>query len=511
MLVERERARMAFRSASWWDIDAVFEHSDPQKDRQQFGATLTALDGRRLAGGRDFSTTGQLSGSADVVRLDETQARDLATRLEGVAFQVTSVEEKPFTRRPSPPFITSTLQQEAGRKLRFSAARTMQVAQRLYENGYITYMRTDSTTLAETAVAMARQRIERMYGNEYLPAAPRRYETRVKNAQEAHEAIRPAGDEMRTPDELAGELHGDDSRLYDLVWKRTIASQMSDARGTSAQVRIVGRARPAVGASAGEEATFSASGKVISFPGFMRAYVEGADDPEAELEDREVRLPPLAVDDALAVADVDGRPGLEARDHATQPPARYTEASLVKALEERGVGRPSTYASIISTIQDRGYVWKKGTALVPSFVAFAVVALLESHFMGLVDYGFTASMEDDLDAIAGGSEEVVPWLRRFYYGNGSPGLKTVVSDHLDQIDAREINSIPIGAGLDGTELVVRVGRYGPYVQRGEDRASIPEDMAPDELTVERAEELLAAPSGDRVLGADLDSGLPVVA
>ena len=509
MLVDRERSRMGFRSASWWDIEAVFEHAEVAKDRQQFGATLAALDGRRLATGRDFSSTGQLE-TPDVVRLDEDQARDLAARLEGAEFRVASVEERPFTRRPSPPFITSTLQQEAGRKLRFSAARTMQTAQRLYENGYITYMRTDSTTLSETAVTAARRRIERMYGKDYLPDQPRRYEKKVKNAQEAHEAIRPAGDDMRTPEELASELNGDEASLYELVWKRTIASQMTDARGTSAQVRIVGRARPA-GAGPGEEATFSASGRIIAFPGFMRAYVEGADDPDAELEDREVRLPPLATGDALAVAGVDGRAGLEPRTHATQAPARYTEASLVKALEEMGVGRPSTYASIISTIQDRGYVWKKGTALVPSFVAFAVVALLESHFGNLVDYGFTASMEDDLDEIAGGEQELVPWLRAFYFGNGNPGLKAVVSEHLDRIDAREINSIPIGNDSHGQALVIRVGRYGPYVQRGEDRASIPEDMAPDELTPERAEELLAAPSGDRTIGTDPESGLPVIA
>ncbi|HET7524134.1 MAG TPA: type I DNA topoisomerase, partial [Acidimicrobiales bacterium] len=510
MLVDRERARMRFRSAEWWDIEALFDARTG--DPRTFSATLSALDGRRLAGGRDFSAEGRLesegNGSGPVL-LGEAEAGNLAQRLRDASFRVESVEEKPFTRRPYAPFITSTLQQESGRKLRFSSARTMQVAQRLYENGYITYMRTDSTTLAESAVTAARDRIARMYGDEYLPAQPRRYEKKVKNAQEAHEAIRPAGDEMRTPDELSGELHGDDLRLYDLIWKRTIASQMADARGMSAQVRITGTAAPSAGAPEAfrhaVEATFSASGKVIVFPGFMRAYVEGADDPDAELEDREVRLPPLQAGDALGVEE------MEPRSHATQPPARYTEASLVKALEEMGVGRPSTYASIISTIQDRGYVWKKGTALVPSFVAFAVVGLLEVHFPALVDYGFTAAMEDDLDEIAGGSQESVPWLRRFYFGNGNPGLKTVVSEHLDRIDAREVNSIPVGKDSEGRDLVVRVGRYGPYVQRGEDRASIPEDLAPDELTVERVEELLSAPSGDRVLGEDPDTGLAVVA
>ncbi len=507
MLVDRERARMRFHSADWWDIEGVFQK---QGDTESFPATLSALDGKRLASGRDFEESGRLKTDSDVVRLDEASATDLARRLENSAFEVASVEERPFTRRPYAPFITSTLQQEAGRKLRFSSARTMQVAQRLYENGFITYMRTDSTTLSETAVTAARRQIETLYGKAYLPDAPRRYDKKVKNAQEAHEAIRPAGDDMRTPESLAAQLHGDEARLYDLIWKRTIASQMSDARGTSAQVRIVGRAAVS-GEGKAEEATFSASGKIIQFPGFMRAYVEGADDPDAELEDKEVRLPPLAEGDALAVVDTDAGPGLDARSHATQPPARYTEASLIKALEEMGVGRPSTYTSIISTIQDRGYVWKKGSALVPSFTALAVVGLLEEHFGDLVDYGFTAAMEDDLDEIAGGSAEAVPYLRKFYFGAERPGLKALVSDDLDRIDAREVNSIPIGLTPSGETIYARVGRYGPYVQSGEERASIPEDMAPDELTVERAQELLAAPSGDRTIGIDPATGLAVVA
>ncbi|HET6793682.1 MAG TPA: DNA topoisomerase, partial [Acidimicrobiales bacterium] len=414
----------------------------------------------------------------------------------------------PFKRSPYAPFITSTLQQEAGRKLRFSSQRTMQVAQRLYENGYITYMRTDSTTLSETAVAAARDQARRLYGDEYVPASPRTYQKKVKNAQEAHEAIRPAGDTFRTPEQVASEVGSDEARLYDLVWKRTVASQMADATGTSAQVRITGRAAPGPDGRA-EEATFGASGKVITFPGFLRAYVEGADDPDAELEDREVRLPPLREGDGVALAEVDGRPALDPRTHATQPPARFTEASLVKTLEELGVGRPSTYANIIGTIQERGYIWKKGAALVPSFVAFAVTGLLEGHFGELVDYGFTASMEEGLDGIATGSQEAVPWLRRFYFGNGRPGLKTVVSEDLDRIDAREVNSIHIGSDPEGRDIVVRVGRYGPYLQRGEDRAGVPEDLAPDELTVERAVELLAAPSEDRVLGEDPATGLPV--
>jgi DNA topoisomerase-1 len=360
-------------------------------------------------------------------------------------------------------------------------------------------MRTDSTTLSETALTAARDQARRLYGSEYVPDAPRHYDKKVKNAQEAHEAIRPAGDRFRTPDEVARELEADELRLYDLVWKRTVASQMADARGQSAQVRV------GATSSTGEDAELAASGKVITFPGFLRAYVEGSDDPEAELEDQEVRLPPLAVGDRPALT------GLEPKDHETQPPARYTEASLVKALEELGVGRPSTYASIIETIQDRGYVGRKGTALVPSFTAFAVVGLLEQHFGDLVDYDFTARMEDGLDEIAAGREEQLPWLTRFYFGNGQPGLHTMVHDRLADIDAREINSIPIGADDQGEPVVVRVGRYGPYVQRGEDKASIADDLPPDELTVERALELLAAGNAGRVLGTDPETGLPVIA
>jgi DNA topoisomerase-1 len=492
ILVERERARMRFRTAGYWDLEGTFE-----RDGQSFGATLVALDGKRLATGKDFDESGALT--KDVVLLDEGAARSLAARLDGRPYDVRSVEEKPFRRSPYAPFMTSTLQQEAGRKLRFSSQRTMQVAQRLYENGYITYMRTDSTTLSETALTAARQQARELYGAAYVPDQPRQYVKKVKNAQEAHEAIRPAGDTFRTPDDVARELSGDELRLYDLVWKRTVASQMADATGQSLQVRLGTR-------TDNEDAEFAASGKVITFPGFMRAYVEGADDPEAELEDREVRLPALATGENVACQ------GVEPKAHATQPPARYTEASLVKALEELGVGRPSTYASIIGTIQDRGYVWKKGTALVPSFTAFAVVGLLEQHFGRLVDYRFTASMEDDLDGIATGSEDPVAWLRVFYEGDGdAAGLHRLVSEHLGEIDAREVNSIPIGQDANGVELVVRVGRYGPYLQRGEDRASVPEDLPPDELTPEKAEELLSAPSGDRVLGTDPASGAEVVA
>ncbi len=539
MVVERERARMGFRSAGWWGIDATFTvgagADGPAGTPGSFTAALVAVAGKPLASGRDFDDTGTLTSPESVVVLGEAQTRSLAAGLAGVPFTVKSMTHKPFRRSPSAPFITSTLQQEAGRKLRFSSKRAMQIAQRLYEDGWITYMRTDSTTLSGQALDAARAQARSLYGPEYVPAQPRRYERKVKNAQEAHEAIRPAGEAFRTPDEAARALSGDEFRLYDLIWKRTVASQMSDATGTSAQARLIGTSAEPDGLS--REVEFSASGKVIQFPGFLRAYVEGEDDPEAELADREVHLPPMAEGDPVSVDR------LEPGSHATQPPARYTEASLVKAMEELGVGRPSTYASVIATILDRGYVWKKGTALVPSFTAFAVVGLLERYFSDLVDYGFTASMEDDLDAIASGDEETLPWLTRFYFGTAGPGaesglaagngsdsgpdggsgsggraaagqrtglgLKREVSTYLGEIDAREINSIPIGTGTDGHEIVARVGRYGPYLQHGEDRVSIPEDLAPDELTVERAEALLEAPSSDRVLGDDPDTGLPV--
>jgi DNA topoisomerase-1 len=512
ILVERERARMRFRSASYSDIEGQFSApATPAKagmNSPPFGATLVAIDGTRLATGRDFDETGNRTAS-DVVVLDPEGARGLVARLAEATFSVKSVDEKPYKRTPYPPFMTSTLQQEAGRKLRFTTQRAMSVAQRLYENGYITYMRTDSTALSETALNAARTQAAQLYGAEYVPDQPRRYAKKVKNAQEAHEAIRPAGDSFRMPEQVAREVAPDEAALYELVWKRTIASQMSDVRGKSVQVRIIGRS------SSEEEAEFSAGGKVIEFPGFLRAYVEGSDDPNAELEDREVRLPALSVGDTVAAES------LEPKDHATQPPARFTEASLVKALEEMGVGRPSTYASIIATIQDRGYVWKKGSALVPSFTAFAVVNLLESHFGDLVDYAFTARMEDDLDGIAGGTQEAQPWLSKFYFGstdspagaagNGHPGLRDMVKDRLEAIDPRLINSIPLGTDPDGKEIVVRVGRYGPYLSRDGETAAVPEGVAPDELTVEKALELLATPSGDRVLGEDPATGLPVIA
>ncbi|HET6917451.1 MAG TPA: type I DNA topoisomerase [Acidimicrobiales bacterium] len=494
LIVERERARMRFTAASYWDLSGVFADEDEKSDHVPFPAGLVSIDGRRLVTGKDFGEDGRVDRD-DVVRLDEPGARGLADRLAGAEFTVRSVEEKPWKRSPHPPFMTSTLQQEAGRKLRFPAARTMRVAQDLYESGHITYMRTDSTTLSAEALNAARSQAKALFGDGYVPANPRLYNKKVKNAQEAHEAIRPAGDSWRTPEQTG--LRGDQLRLYELIWMRTVASQMADAAGQSMSARLGGLS------SQGEDAEFAASGRAITFPGFLRAYVEGADDPDAELEDREVRLPPLSVGDRLSVVSLDPE------GHTTQPPARYTEASLVKAMEEMGVGRPSTYASILDTIQGRGYVWKKGSALVPSWTAFAVVGLLERHFGELVDYGFTASLEDDLDEIARGDEEAVPWLTRFYFGNNRPGLKEMVSHNLGEIDAREVNSIPIGGPESG--IVVRVGRYGPYVQRGDDeRASLPEDLAPDELTVERAVELLEAGSSDRVLGEEPDSGLPIV-
>jgi DNA topoisomerase I len=520
MVVERERQRMVFRAGTWWDLEGTFApgaeptaEGNGRNGGPSFGATLAAVGGTPVATGRDFSETGELTGQG-VKLLAEAEASALAEGLAGQPFTVTSVTEKPYRRSPAPPFMTSTLQQEASRKLRFSAQRSMQVAQRLYEQGWITYMRTDSTTLSDQALAAARTQATELYGAEYVPDGPRRYERKVKNAQEAHEAIRPAGEVFRTPEEASRQLHGDDRGLYELIWMRTVASQMVDATGSSAQVRLVGT--PA-GAGQSERAEFSASGTVISFPGFLRAYVEGSDDPEAELAERDVQLPPLSEGDQVRALS------LEPKSHSTQPPPRYTEASLVKALEEQGVGRPSTYASIIGTIQDRGYVWKKATALVPSFTAFAVVGLLERYFGDLVDYGFTATMEDELDEIAQGEQEALPWLTRFYFGepgvadgNGGEvdmrrGLKEDVAAHLGQIDAREVNSIPIGDDGAGREIVVRVGRYGPYLQRGEERASVPEDLPPDELTVDKAEELLAAPSGDRTLGTDPETGLPVLA
>ena len=521
LIVARERERIAFRPAAYWDLEAIFTKiangTAAADDVSSFPARLVSVDGRRVAQGRDFAPTGELR-NADLLYLSGTpgdpgsragqippgvvhrlDAGELAGRLGGVPFSVKSVERKPYRRSPYAPFRTTTLQQEASRKLGYSAKYTMSVAQRLYENGHITYMRTDSITLSQTAINAARVQARELYGAEYVPDAPRVYTSKVKNAQEAHEAIRPAGDRFRTPPQAArAGLSGDELRLYELIWKRTVASQMKDATGESVSVRVSGRS------SAGEEAEFGASGKIISFHGFLKAYVEDVED-DAERDDRERRLPPLAEGDPL-------RGELSPAEHATRPPARYTEATLVKELEDREIGRPSTYASIIGTILDRGYVFKKGTALVPSFLAFAVVNLLEQHFAHLVDYDFTARMEDALDEIARGEAARVPWLQRFYFGTDGDeahheeGLKELVSD-IGDIDARDVSSFP----LAGTDIVVRVGRYGPYLERDGQRVNVPEGTAPDELTPERAAELFDQPSGDIPLGTDPATGHQVVA
>lgn len=507
MLVERERERMRFVSAEWWDLLVTGRTAGGVT----FPARMTDVSGpdgklHKLAAGRDFDPlTGRLKEGVDVRLLTEAEARALATGLTGQPLTVTSAEEKPFTQRPYPPFITSTLQQEGSRKLGFAATRTMRAAQRLYEGGYITYMRTDSTNLSSEAVGAARTQVAQMYGQDYLSPQPRVYSKKAKNAQEAHEAIRPAGSSFRTPDSLRGELSGDEWRLYDLIWKRTVACQMADARGRSLRVRLSGKA------STGEDVALSASGRTIDFPGFLRAYVEGSDDPAAALEDRETPLPPLKEGERVQAEAV------KPEGHETQPPARYTEASLVQSLEGAGIGRPSTYASILGTIQDRGYATKKGQALVPSWTAFATSALLEHHFGRLVDYDFTAKMEEDLDEIAGGREHRVPYLRRFYLGESAQGgavegmaLKPTIERQMGEIDARGIATIRVPR-LDGSGIEVRVGRYGPYMERGEVKANLPDDLAPDDLTLEKAEDLLARPSGDRVLGTDEATGQPVVA
>ena len=488
LVVERERERRRFVAAQWWDIEATF-------DPESFAARLVTVDEKRVAQGRDFGPDGK-ARSDDLVQLDEPAARGLAERLQDSSFTVGRVERKPYVRRPSPPFMTSTLQQDASRKLRFTAQTTMRVAQRLYENGYITYMRTDSTTLSESALKAARAQAAELFGAEFVPAKPRHYERKVKNAQEAHEAIRPSGDRFRTPQQVQREVSRDEHALYELIWIRTLASQMEDAKGQTVSLRIAGAS------STGENVEFGASGTVITFRGFLAAYEEGRDETEAK-DDDERRLPNVAEGDAVELKQ------LVPQGHETNPPARYTEATLVRTLEELGIGRPSTYASILGTILDRGYVFKKGTALVPSFLAFSVVQLLEQHFGRLVDYDFTARMEDDLDRIASGDERRNDWLRRFYFGDENDtadgGLKELVSD-LSGIDAREINSIDVGNGI-----VLRVGRYGPYLERDGERANVPDDLVPDELTVEKAEELLAQPSQDRELGVNPETGQTVVA
>ncbi len=523
VIVRRERERMAFRSAEYWDIAAKLDAGETGEvgNPRTFGARLVNVDGARVASGRDFGSDGQLKADSGVVVLDEAYARRLAEALDGADLVVSSAEAKPYSRKPYAPFMTSTLQQEAGRKLRFTSERTMRVAQRLYENGYITYMRTDSTTLSQSAINAARSQATQLYGAEYVHPTARQYNRKVKNAQEAHEAIRPAGDTFATPGELHARLDNDEFRLYELIWQRTVASQMADAKGTTLTLRITGVA------GTGEECVFSASGRTITFPGFLKAYVESVDEEAGgQSDDAESRLPALAEGQGVTAVE------LNPDGHSTNPPARYTEASLIKALEELGIGRPSTYSSIIKTILDRGYVYKRGSALVPSWVAFAVVGLLEEHFGRLVDFDFTAAMEDDLDAIAGGREQRGNWLSSFYFGGDhgadgsvarSGGLKKMVGDRLDDIDAREVNSIKLFTDAENRDVVVRVGRYGPYLERmvtnpddpeGDSisqRANLPDDLPPDELTPEVAEKLFATPQEGRSLGTDPATGHEIVA
>jgi DNA topoisomerase-1 len=523
IIVQRERDRMAFRSAAYWDVVAELDASvsDPKASPPTFTARLSNVDGRRVASGRDFDSLGAVRKPAEVVVLDQTTATALASGLTGASLSVASVEEKPYTRRPYPPFMTSTLQQEAGRKLRFSSERTMSIAQRLYENGYITYMRTDSTTLSQSAIDAARNQARQLYGEEYVSPSPRQYTRKVKNAQEAHEAIRPAGETFATPDAVRRELDGDEFRLYELVWQRTVASQMTDARGTTLSLRIAGSA---AGPGGNREVVFSASGRTLTFAGFLKAYVETVDEQAGgEADDAESRLPQLTEGQRLSAVE------LTPDGHSTNPPARYTEASLIKSLEELGIGRPSTYSSIIKTIQDRGYVYKRGSALVPSWVAFAVTGLLERHFGRLVDYGFTAAMEDELDAIASGNEHRTNWLNNFYFGGDhgvqdsvarSGGLKKLVGINLEGIDAREVNSIKLFDDEQGRAVNVRVGKNGPYLERmvaGEDgelvpqRANLNDGLTPDELTLELAEQLFATPQEGRSLGVDPETGHDIVA
>ena len=493
LIVQRERERIAFVSAEYWDLLGDFA-----ADGQGLQATLVEYEGRKLPSGKDFdSNTGKLKKD-DLLHLDEAAAVALADKLRGGSFTVRGVEEKPEEWKPKPPFTTSTMQQEANRKLGFTARRTMQAAQGLYENGHITYMRTDSVTLAKQAVDAARGRINSDYGPDYLPPEPRSYRTKVKNAQEAHEAIRPAGANMVRPDELRSQLKNDDEyKLYDLIWKRTAACQMANAKVRRIVLTIEG-----------EGALFQVSGKTIDFPGYLRAYVEGSDDPSAELADQETVLPQVTAGQSLNVTD------MTPKGHATQPPARYTEAALTRALEEKGIGRPSTYASIIETILNRDYVFKRGSALVPTWTAFVVVTLLERHLTDLIDYDFTAQLEDDLDAISRGERERVEYLRSFYHGNGKRGLKQQLEHKAEEIDARHINQILVGEPTEGEHtdpIYVRVGRYGPFLQQGEDRrASLPDEVAPDELTVVKAVELLEqAQQGEEPLGVCPETNRPV--
>jgi DNA topoisomerase-1 len=491
LIVERERERMLFVAATWWDLQAVFTKKNDPKQRLE--TTIVSVDGKKLPSGKDFDdSNGQLKSPA-MLLLDGPAAEKLAEKLRTGEFRVASVEEKPYTTKPYAPFTTSTLQQEANRKLGFTARRTMQVAQALYENGHITYMRTDSTNLSKLAIEESRNLVRSEYGEKYLPAAPRTYSSKVKNAQEAHEAIRPAGTPFAVPTVLKSQLGADEFKIFDLVWKRTIASQMEDSRGRRIVVTIEG-----------EGCVFTVSGKTIDFPGYLRAYVEGSDDPDAELADQEKTLPSVTVGEALDVAS------MIAKDHTTQAPSRFSEAALTKALEEKGIGRPSTYASIIDTILARNYVFKKGGALVPTWVAFSVVKLLEDHLTGLVDYQFTAQMEDDLDAISRGERDNLDYLKAFYFGNGKPGLKRQLENKVEEIDARSISRISLGKADDGEEVFVRVGRYSPFVEKGEQTASLPDELPPDEVKLTYALDLLSqAEKAEEPLGYDPESGKPI--
>jgi len=493
LIVERERQRMAFVGATYWDLLGKFANAAGQS----FQATLVSVAGRRLPSSRDFDpNSGRLKDPA-LLHLDQQQAEGLLERIKQGECRVGSVEDKPYTSRPYPPFTTSTLQQEANRKCGFTARHTMQVAQSLYETGHITYMRTDSTNLAAVAVQAARDLVKSQYGPEYLPKQPRVYPTKVKNAQEAHEAIRPAGHPFDSPDALRSVLSRDEFRLYDMIWKRTVASQMADARGHRLTIAVEA-----------DDAVFQASGKRVEFPGYLRAYVEGSDDPRAEFVDKEAVLPAVAVGERLACL------GLEPKGHTTQPPTRYSEALLTRKLEEEGIGRPSTYASIIDTILARKYVFKRGNVLVPTWVAFAVCQLLEAHLPNLVDYQFTAEMEDELDAISRGEMGHVDYLTAFYFGNDHDGLKQLLENKVDQIDARDVSRVligkPEGEGPAGAEVYVRIGRFGPYVEQGQRRASLPENLAPDELTLQTALEMLdKAEQGEEPLGICPETGEPV--
>jgi len=493
LLVERERERMRFHKAEYWDLKALLKKIADGADAT-FEAELTHVRGKRVASGKDFDPkTGKLSEKADVALLDGKLAAELRNSIAAQTPVVREVEEKPYTTRPSPPFSTSTLQQEANRKLGFAAKRTMQVAQNLYENGFITYMRTDSTNLSQEALQAARDLIKRDFGAEFLHPEPRIYKTNVKNAQEAHEAIRPAGTDFVSPAEVRQRLGEEAFRLYELIWKRMVACQMKDARGTRIGVVI----------DCGD-GTFRASGKTIEFAGYLRAYVEGSDDPESDLADQEKILPKMAVGEKLAIDKID------ALEHITQPPARFTEGSLIKELERLGIGRPSTWATIVDVVLSRDYGFKRGSALVPTFLAFAVTGLMEGHFISLTDYAFTARLEDDLDSIARGERDSLKYLNSFYFGNGHPGLKDLVTKGEQEIDPRIVCGIPLGKDDQERVVEVRIGRFGPFVSNGENRSSLPDALAPDELTIDRALEILReAAKGPASLGTDPVSGLPV--